>query len=184
MELPHVLGTPKVGQVLTATTGNWTNSPNSFAYRWERCLGTAPVNCTTTVGTDPTYTVQSADAGLYLRVLVRAANVVAPSNGYYSSAIVGPVVAPVGPTAAATITPFSAAQGQTVTFDGSGSTAGDAPIVSWSWDFGDGSSDTGEIVFRQFAIQGSYPVTLTVVDANGLQSATLVFFEVGLLSPA
>ena len=34
--LPVITGTVQVGQVLSASTGSWTNSPTSFAYQWQR----------------------------------------------------------------------------------------------------------------------------------------------------
>ncbi len=58
----------------------------------------------------------------------------------------------------------------TCSLDGSTSSdpdAGDA-IVSYSWNFGDGSDDVaGATSAHTFAEQGSYSVTLTVTDASG-----------------
>lgn len=53
------------------------------------------------------------------------------------------------------------------TFDATPSQAGDAPIVAYTWDFGDGGRDRGEQVHHAFPEAGSYPVTLTVADDNG-----------------
>jgi DNA-binding beta-propeller fold protein YncE len=44
------------------------------------------------------------------------------------------------------------------------STDADEPIVSESWNFGDGSSATGATVSHTYASPGSYTVTLTVAD--------------------
>ncbi|MDX1905652.1 MAG: PKD domain-containing protein [Bacteroidia bacterium] len=44
---------------------------------------------------------------------------------------------------------------------------GDAPVVSWSWDFGDGSLGTGASPAHTYMSGGSYTVTLVTVDANG-----------------
>jgi RHS repeat-associated protein len=35
--VPAISGTPRQGQVLTADTGTWTNSPASYAYQWQKC---------------------------------------------------------------------------------------------------------------------------------------------------
>jgi hypothetical protein len=53
--------------------------------------------------------------------------------------------------------------------------AGRAPITSWSWSFGDPSSGeansaTAENPSHTFSAHGTYTVTLTVTDANGLTS--------------
>ena len=46
----------------------------------------------------------------------------------------------------------------------------DGYIVSSSWDFGDGTNDTGRYVSHTFAAPGSYLVRLTVVDNAGMTS--------------
>ncbi|TKD54907.1 PKD domain-containing protein, partial [Flavobacterium sp. ASW18X] len=52
----------------------------------------------------------------------------------------------------------------TVNFDASNSTDSDGNIVSYVWDFGDGTSASGQIVNHEFVNIGEYTVTLTVVD--------------------
>jgi PKD repeat protein len=52
-----------------------------------------------------------------------------------------------------------------VIFDGSGSTDPDGTIVSYEWEFGDGSSlGSGESVTHGYTSTGSFVVTLTVTD--------------------
>jgi subtilisin family serine protease len=69
---PTVSGTAQVGQVLTASTGSWQNSPTSYAYVWRRCVPGGA--CSSTGGTSSSYTVASADLGDVLIVTVTAAN--------------------------------------------------------------------------------------------------------------
>ena len=45
--------------------------------------------------------------------------------------------------------------------------AGDS-VVSWTWNFGDGSGDSGESVSHTFGAAGTYQVQLTVADVAGL----------------
>jgi len=53
-----------------------------------------------------------------------------------------------------------------VVFNASGSTD-DSGIVSFEWDFGDETTDTGDVVSHVFADPGSFDVVLTVTDAAG-----------------
>jgi cyanophycinase-like exopeptidase len=62
----------------------------------------------------------------------------------------------------------TAAVDEQVTLDGSGSSSRKATIVSWDWDFGDNGNDSGEIVYHTYTSEGTYTVTLTVTDSNGL----------------
>ena len=55
-----------------------------------------------------------------------------------------------------------------VGFDASASTDADGNILNWDWDFGDGSSASGESVDHTFNDPGSYTVNLTVADNDGL----------------
>ena len=52
-------------------------------------------------------------------------------------------------------------------FDGSQSYDMDGDIVSWYWDFGDGTNKTGETVTYIYSSPGSYKVILTVTDDDG-----------------
>ena len=52
-------------------------------------------------------------------------------------------------------------------FDGSGSADSDGSVVSWGWDFGDGSTGSGETIDHAYASSGGYTVTLTVTDNEG-----------------
>jgi len=64
----------------------------------------------------------------------------------------------------------------TVNFDGSGSTG---EVTAYTWDFGDGTTDTGATVQKIYNAAGSYTVTLTVADASGATSQITQAIEVG-----
>src|SRR5207253_2958548 len=52
-----------------------------------------------------------------------------------------------------------------VTFTATGS--GGAQPYSYSWDFGDGTTASGQTVSLPYLLPGSYVVTLTITDASG-----------------
>jgi PKD repeat protein len=74
--------------------------------------------------------------------------------------------------------PQSVRIGQAVTLDGSASTDSDGTIVSYAWDFGDGSTASGAVVQHTYAAAGSYVVTLIVTDDDGAAHRDLTLVEV------
>ncbi len=77
----------------------------------------------------------------------------------------------VGPAAALSVTPAGGTAPVPVTADASGSTAGSAPISSYSFDFGDGTTvgpQSGATASHTYQAAGSYTVTVTATDGNGL----------------
>jgi len=65
--------------------------------------------------------------------------------------------------------------GEVIHFDASGSDDPDGSIMSYFWDFGDGTSASGVIVDHAYADDGIYMVTLTVTDnddASASQTTT------------
>jgi DNA-binding beta-propeller fold protein YncE len=74
-----------------------------------------------------------------------------------------------GPTAA--FSESAAASGSPSTFNGSSSTAGSTPIGTYKWQFGDGSSGTGETTSHAYAGPGTYTVTLTVSGSDSCSVA-------------
>ena len=61
--------------------------------------------------------------------------------------------------------------GETVTFNGSGSYDPAGTIVSYDWDFGDGTVGSGQIITHEYASVGVYTSTLTVTDDDGATGA-------------
>lgn len=71
------------------------------------------------------------------------------------------------PVAVATVEPgTSALPGETLFFDGSGSHDPDGHPLSYTWDFGDGSTATGAEVSHSFSEPGMYEVLLVVDDGQ------------------
>lgn len=76
------------------------------------------------------------------------------------------------PTASFTTTPESGEAPLIVTFNASGSSDPDGSIESYSWNFGDGNTGSGMTTTHNFAEEGTYLVTLTVIDNDGAAADT------------
>ena len=76
--------------------------------------------------------------------------------------------------------PYSGTVGVPVAFDGSASSDPDGTVVSYSWDFGDGSKGSGAIPTHTYAADGNYTVTLTVTDDAGDSASAATSATIGL----
>ena len=65
--LPVISGTPRVGELLSASTGSWFGDPSTFNYVWYRG--------SQSVATGSTYTLTTSDISATMTVRVRAGNV-------------------------------------------------------------------------------------------------------------
>ncbi len=68
--------------------------------------------------------------------------------------------------------------GETVNFDGSGSSDPDGTIDSYDWDFDDTNLGTGVAPIHSYSTVGTYIVTLTVTDDNGASDTDTVIITV------
>jgi len=75
------------------------------------------------------------------------------------------------PPTAVISAPSQGLVGDTLSFDGSGSSDSDGSIATHAWSFGDGGTDTGAKVAHSYGVAGSYQVTLTVTDNGGLTAS-------------
>lgn len=92
----------------------------------------------------------------------------------------GVIIPPDGLQPAFTFTPTAPQDHQRVLFDASISQApGNNPIVSYSWNFGDGGTATGRTVTHEFSSPGTYIVSLTVTDGFGRSATTSQSMGVG-----
>ena len=60
VEPPTITGTARVGEVLTAQNGTWTNTPTEFRYRWLRCNANGNL-CVLTASDGKTYRLAQVD---------------------------------------------------------------------------------------------------------------------------
>jgi len=70
-------------------------------------------------------------------------------------------------------------EGVPVTFDGGASVDSDGTIDEYTWDFGDGTSGTGEVVDHTYSLEDVYFVTLTVMDNTGAADSALTVANIG-----
>jgi PKD repeat protein len=66
-----------------------------------------------------------------------------------------------------------------VQFDASASSDPDGSIVSYTWNYGDGSTDIGVMKWHPFSASGTYMVTLTVTDDDGATNSITQAIQVG-----
>ena len=124
------------------------------SYSWNWGDGTA-------AGSDVTATHPYANGGTYTVTLT-----VTDSLGLTASTSKDVTVAP--PHANPTAAFGTQIEGLSVDFDGTQSSAADgATITSWSWDFGDNGTSTESQPTHLYGADGTYDVTLTVVDSLG-----------------
>jgi len=72
------------------------------------------------------------------------------------------------PVASFTHAPSIPIVGEKITFDGSGSHDPNGAVVTYVWDFGEGSTGDGMIATHAYNSPGTYTVTLNVTDNEGL----------------
>jgi hypothetical protein len=102
--IPAPSGSAVQKAVLTANNGTWSGTaPFGYAYQWKRCTQSSGADasgatCSAISGaTEKTYQVAALDVGKYLRVGVKAKDLVqATLSGERLSASVGPITAPPG----------------------------------------------------------------------------------------
>jgi PKD repeat protein len=147
---------------VTFDGGGSTSGVAITAYNWDLGDGNG--------ATGPSVTHTYDEPGTYTVVLV-VTDELDRNNRATLSIQVTPVVEAPSPPTAQINGPNQGQTGQTLTFDGSAS-SGQNAIVSYAWDFGDGSSAEGVQVEKVYNQPGGYTVTLTVTDDQGLQGST------------
>ncbi|HEY3353408.1 MAG TPA: PKD domain-containing protein [Polyangia bacterium] len=151
--------TGQVGQSLEFDGSDSTDPDGTIAsYEWD--FGDGSTKATTAVATHA-----YAAAGTYLVRLK-----VADDKGALGQDVALVTISAPGnqPPVANAGGSQSAAAGTAVTFSGSGSHDADGTIVSFEWDFGDGSTHATTVVATHtYAAPGTYLVRLTVTDDKG-----------------
>ncbi len=80
--------------------------------------------------------------------------------------------------------PYVGAEGSAVAFSGAASTDPDAgAVLSYAWNFGDGTSATGAAPNKTYANNGTYAVTLTVTDQYGASTRNTTTATISNVAP-
>jgi PKD repeat protein len=128
------------------------------AYAWNFGDG----NTTAGAAVDHTY----ENNGVYTVTLT-----VTDNEGATGSATATKSVLNRSPVASFTEDAETVAENVAIHFDASGSYDPDGTIVSYVWDFGDGTTGTGVTTEHTYIEAGTYTVTLTVTDNDGASSS-------------
>jgi DNA/RNA endonuclease G (NUC1) len=87
------------------------------------------------------------------------------------------------PPIAAITAPGVSNEGDSVPFSATGSLDPNGSVVSYAWDFGDGSTAEGISASHTFAQDGSFQVRLTVTDNDGLTDSEVFTINVANVAP-
>lgn len=157
--------------------GSSDSDGSIVSYAWDFGDGASANTSTashtyTTVGVYPvTLTVTDNDGGVAMAQSTVTASAplsnISPTALFYPSEISGPV-------------PLD------VAFNGASSSDDDGTVVSYLWNFGDGSSATGAYVDHVYTTAGTFTAKLTVTDDNGAQATyeQIIVVEAAIIYPA
>ncbi len=160
----HLSVSSQQGEIPFSTTFSGTGSTGTIAsYSWNFGDGT------TAAGPAAEHTYQTP--GIYTATLT----IYGPEGDSSQSSIVitatQPILPEPPPAPPVAVISSSTATGEApliVHFDGTSSSDPDSQIVSYSWNFGDGSTSEGSRVSHSYSEPGTYQATLTVTDEIGL----------------
>ena len=173
--------------VTVENQGNFTEAFNVTAYYNNTAIETKPV-ASLSPGNSTTltfnWTTTGVSAGEYA-ISANATVVEGETNTTNNELIDGKIeVSTGGPRAAFTYSPPIPIVGKAVTFDASSSTP-DGSIISYSWDFGDGTvGPTTMGANHTYTKAGNYNVTLTITDNEGLTDTETKIVSVKEAPPA
>ncbi len=94
------------------------------------------------------------------------------------------VIGNLPPTLTVWTIPIASDEGQLLNFTAEATDPGVLDVLTFSWDFGDGSvGETGDVVNYAFADDGTYTITLTVTDDGGLSDTVTSVINVANVDP-
>ena len=94
------------------------------------------------------------------------------------------VEAGIKPPIAAIDGPYTGSEGGAIAMSAAASVDPNGTVVSYAWDFGDGTTSAGPSVIHTYAQDGVYTVTVTVTDNDGLTDNIQAIASVANVAPA
>ncbi len=131
---PTIAGTATEGEVLSASSGTWTEAPTSYAYQWQDCNTSGEACANVSGATSSDYTLRADDVGHTLRVAVTASNAGGSSQASSDATATVASSPPQAPTN--TVLPSmsgSAVEGQTLSAS-SGTWSGSPTSFAYQWE--------------------------------------------------
>ena len=160
--------TPTSGTAPLEVSFNGSNSSDSdgtiISYAWDFKDGNT--------GTGQTISHTFSSAGSYNVELTVTDDEGATDSATKSITVTDPITTNQSPTASFTANPTSGTAPLAVSFNASNSSDSDGTIMSYVWDFKDGSTGSGQTINHTFSSTGSYSVKLTVTDDKGATGST------------
>ncbi len=165
---PAISGTAQVGEQLIASTGTWSGTaPITYAVQWQR--GGTPIGGATAAS----YTVQAADVGQTLRVVVTATNGAGTTGA--TSASTAPVVA--APLPGITVATPAGAFAPSSDVPASGSYSGAMASASLVWEQ-NGNAVGQPIAITSFSA-GAWTATIPAPGTGGIYRLRATFNGTG-----
>ncbi len=154
-----------VAGLQAAFSASTSTEPGISTYSWDFGDGTPDTSPTSS----PTVTHAYAAPGTYA-VTLTTQDADGSVDSVTHTVAVSPVTVPVPTVTARFSLPAQVAAGQRIAFNGHDSSSSNGPIVSYQWDFGDGTVTypaPSATALYAYASPGTYNVTLTVMDEAG-----------------
>ena len=168
---PSIAGATTSGSTVTAVTGNWTGSGNSYSYSWQLCPSSSGAGCVPR-GAGPTLQLTGGDVGGYLLLtqMATASSAGGQASASANSPLFGPITTPTPTFPAPTETTFQITP--------SGVVAGQpATLIATVTSATSQAPPLGVVTFEQAgtAITGCASVTTHPVGASATVSCQAAF---------
>jgi len=159
-----------IAGVAVQFNGSASSDPDGsiVSYNWDFGNGTT--------GTGATPTTIYTEAGTF-NVTLTVTDDVGETNSVSITAVIT-AIAINQPPVANSGGPYNGIAGVAVQFDGSASSDPDGSIVSYNWDFGNGTTGTGATLTTTYNEVGMFDVTLTVTDDAGATNSVSTTVEI------
>lgn len=161
LETDYVIldGTTYQAEDMVINTGTWQNNSCGGSFnQWMHCNGYIQFP---SAGSTVTVRARGVNGTESMEVHAVDMSVERPALQWLRYTYFGQINNP--PVAAFTVSSTLL----TASFDASASADDDGSVTGWVWDFGDGTTGSGQTTSHTYAISGSYTVTLTVTDDGG-----------------